>query len=279
MAVHHDASFTCSGDFGNYYALLCIDSFDEPILLNGKFMEGRQIILTPPGWKYAVTFPARYGDMLFLWHRDLFEKYLYKNHLEELIFESRKSMVWSDKTVVYGLFKKMESYFCDSGFQMDQTLESSLETFLDFYRKNTQSFKWSSSQETLAHSAFELFVDHWRNGINVAEACEKMNISRRSLEMSYKALWGTSPGQHLKMIKLFGVRKELILNIGTESISSILMRNGINHFGHFGSLYKSIFKENMKETLFRTKPTLLKENNLDCSGRTNCPVCEDCPLS
>ena len=247
--LHRDAAFTCKGDFADHYALIVIMPKAEPLRLNSRFISEPTILLTPPNWEYSVQFPHIYQDYLILWHKDLFEKKLAQNKLFDLMKDSQTAITWGHSKTADRFLTNIRMLFFHEKEKMEKQMDEALDFFIEFVISNKPKRMRSRPSRKTAYDAFDLLKDNHNKGINIAEACEILNTSRRTLELSYKKYFGVSPGQHLKVMKLFNIRKHLIESPNDSKVSEILQSQNIAHMGHFGVSYKELFQENMKQTL------------------------------
>lgn len=76
--------------------------------------------------------------------------------------------------------------------------------------------------------------------VSVAEICQQLGISRRTLQYCFKNLLNTTPMAYLRAERLNGVR----MRLRTEnSVTEAAAHWGFWHFGHFSQEYKKMFGE------------------------------------
>lgn len=86
------------------------------------------------------------------------------------------------------------------------------------------------------------------NPISVAELCESLDMSRRSLQYHFEQALHTSPIAFLRAERLNGVRHMLKT---VNSVTEAATHWGFWHFGHFSQEYKKMFGELPSETFKR----------------------------
>lgn len=104
-----------------------------------------------------------------------------------------------------------------------------------------------------AHALLEAQICAWvltrlDDPPTVAEMCEALGVSRRTLQNCFQATWGMGPLAWLNTLRLNVVRRHLK---SARSVTDIATQFGFCHFGHFASDYKALFGELPSETLQR----------------------------
>lgn len=86
----------------------------------------------------------------------------------------------------------------------------------------------------------ELTYSHQEQPLTIAELCESLSISRRSLQYHFEQALNTSPMAYLRAERLNGVRHMLKT---ANSVTEAATHWGFWHFGHFSHEYKKMFGE------------------------------------
>lgn len=81
---------------------------------------------------------------------------------------------------------------------------------------------------------------HYDSPISVADLCEHLDISRRTLQYSFQNYLNTNPVAYLRAERLNGVRRMLKT---ANSVTEAAAHWGFWHFGHFSQEYKKMFGE------------------------------------
>jgi len=104
-----------------------------------------------------------------------------------------------------------------------------------------------NQQQLLLHKSWKILADtrdivnmRQDNPITVAELCESLTISRRSLQYHFEQAINTSPVAYLRAARLNGVRQMLKT---ANSVTEAATHWGFWHFGHFSHEYKKMFGE------------------------------------
>jgi AraC family transcriptional regulator, ethanolamine operon transcriptional activator len=103
--------------------------------------------------------------------------------------------------------------------------------------------------------ARDYIQDGLADGISIVALCEAVGVSRRALELVFRAVLGTGPGHYVRTLQLNEVRRDLLSNPDSdESIGSIAAQHGIWHWSRFSRDYRAMFGELPSQTRLRTAP-------------------------
>jgi AraC family ethanolamine operon transcriptional activator len=115
--------------------------------------------------------------------------------------------------------------------------------------------KSETSPDVLRHKSWEVLTVtreminlRQDNPISVAELCESLDMSRRSLQYHFKQTLHTSPVAFLRAERLNAVRHMFKT---ANSVTEAATHWGFWHFGHFSQEYKKMFGELPSETFKR----------------------------
>ena len=93
---------------------------------------------------------------------------------------------------------------------------------------------------------------HLNRKVYVADVCEAVGLSERSLQYAFRDVWGVSPFEYLTIQRLHKARQELRrARPGQTTVSNVAIACGFWHFGRFSSAYKALFGESPSDTLKR----------------------------
>ena len=97
--------------------------------------------------------------------------------------------------------------------------------------------------------ARDIIEHHLTDGISITTLCRSTGVSRRSLELVFRAVVGMGPSGYLRTLQLNEVRCDLLADVDEEeSIGMIAARRGIWHLSRFSSYYRAMFGELPSET-------------------------------
>lgn len=126
--------------------------------------------------------------------------------------------------------------------------------------------KLTKGEETALAIRNQVYL-HMDGKIDIATLARQHNVSERTLQKSFKSLFGFAPTTFLRNMKLNLVYRDLkFADYGTEKVSNIAQKWGFMHMGRFSEYYTELFGENPSQTL---KRPCMKENSMadDCVER------------
>ncbi|HEX5393693.1 MAG TPA: helix-turn-helix domain-containing protein [Rhodocyclaceae bacterium] len=89
----------------------------------------------------------------------------------------------------------------------------------------------------------------WEEPVNIANVCEDLSVTRRTLQNAMQEVLGVSPQAYLKAIRLNGVRRALKnRNRINESIADVASEWGFWHLSQFAQDYFRLFGERPSDT-------------------------------
>jgi AraC-like DNA-binding protein len=99
------------------------------------------------------------------------------------------------------------------------------------------------ARSATVRAALDHMHAHASKPITVRHIAEAVHISTRGLHAAFVSETGRSPSEHLRAIRLEGVRAELCFAEPTESIAAIARRWGFVHLSRFAEAYERAFGE------------------------------------
>jgi len=102
-------------------------------------------------------------------------------------------------------------------------------------------------------TAFEVrsfLLNSLEETMTIQSIAEQFRVSDKTLESSFKSLFGITPKQFICLLKLNHAHQDLQLTYKeTTNVSDIAIKWGFSHFGRFSKEYKALFGELPSETL------------------------------
>jgi len=84
----------------------------------------------------------------------------------------------------------------------------------------------------------------------VAELCQRLRTSRRTLQDSFRQVADTTPVHYLRSVRLNAVRRRLISTHAADlGVAQAAADRGFGHLSHFAERYKALFGELPSQTL------------------------------
>ncbi len=104
----------------------------------------------------------------------------------------------------------------------------------------------------LVKQAEDYMLSHLAQPLTLADLCQALGTSSRTLSYGFQEMFGMSPIAYLKVLRLQGVYRALKVTEPTnQTIANIASRFGFWSLGHFTQDYKQMFGELPSETFKR----------------------------
>lgn len=135
-----------------------------------------------------------------------------------------------------------------------QWQELVLSTLLDMLDHSCVEPAMAASLQRRRHVvalAREYIMAHRSESITVPELCERVHVSRRTLQYCFEDVLGMSPMLYLRMVRLNGVRRQLQ---DGGAIGDVAGSWGLSNFSQFSSDYRKLFGQCPSASL-RSRPT------------------------
>lgn len=108
------------------------------------------------------------------------------------------------------------------------------------------------SRKHLVEQAQALAMESHSEPVTVSELCDRLGVSRRTLQYCFQQVLGTNPINYLRAIRLNRVRRELRTStVETLRVADVAAKWGFWHLSHFARDYRTLFGELPSETLGR----------------------------
>lgn len=107
----------------------------------------------------------------------------------------------------------------------------------------------SSPGSYIVEKCHRLTVKDRLNPPSVIDLCQRLRVSRRSVQNGFRSVAETTPVHYIRSIRLNGVRRELMsTRSGELSIGDAASRWGFFHLSHFAADYQDLFGELPSQT-------------------------------
>jgi len=208
------------------------------------------------------------GDIIFFDGGRSFNL-LTNNTMQFRIMTVKKSALGSLLPI---LIKALHKTIVDSDDLLSRTLRETWEYFSngvsrdkkDFHNAQTKIFQVLykllheqtpkeqklTKGENISLKIREQVYMHMDSKINIESLSEQHNISAKTMQNSFKSLFGFTPNKFLRHMKLNLVHRDLKhSNPDNNSVQKIANKWGFMHMGHFSGYYTKLFGENPSKTL------------------------------
>lgn len=107
----------------------------------------------------------------------------------------------------------------------------------------------SSTRSFIVEKCHRLVAEQMASAPSVVDLCERLQVSRRTLQNSFQAVAETTPLNYLRSVRLNGVRRILMSTQATQlSIGDAAAQWGFQHLSHFAAEYFELFAELPSQT-------------------------------
>jgi len=130
----------------------------------------------------------------------------------------------------------------DNAHEIDKMEHTIIETL----KQSLEGQKGVSSRLTKGEeTAFDIksyLLESLEETISIHSIAKKFKLSEKTIENSFRSLFGIKPKRFIRFLKLNHAHHDLKLaNVQTAQVSDIAIKWGFTHFGRFSSDYKSLF--------------------------------------
>jgi len=198
--------------------------------------------ISPPNLLIGLIVLERHQLMRLLSAEDQYflNLQLKEARIAKITFQAYFSLVNFLTTTMEKL--KSQPNICQNSHFVDEISASAIQLVTESLLNNREN-----QQHLLLHKSWKILADtrdivnmRQDNPITVAELCESLTISRRSLQYHFEQAINTSPVAYLRAARLNGVRQMLKT---ANSVTEAATHWGFWHFGHFSHEYKKMFGE------------------------------------
>lgn len=131
---------------------------------------------------------------------------------------------------------------CTNPVSCQQELTDWLLTMLDTSAVDGPVSKSFMRRQRIVLKAREHVLAHRDQAVTVPELCERLHVSRRTLQYCFEDVLDISPIQYLRLIRLNGARRHLRENSSkTLYVRDVAAEWGFWHFSQFSSDYRKLF--------------------------------------
>jgi AraC family ethanolamine operon transcriptional activator len=105
----------------------------------------------------------------------------------------------------------------------------------------------------LVRKVRQFLMDNSDRAISVPELCTAFQVSRRTLQYAFDRVIGMGPNAYLKILRLNGVRRDLMRRDKNISIQQAASDWGFWHLSQFAKDYRTLFRELPSATMKRAE--------------------------
>ncbi len=241
--------------------------FGVPLAASGAFRtQGREadectVLLLQGGEEFLFHMPKGMDLLGINFDRRLFEQAIAATpHPEELIALLRQAVVQitparlaESRRRLLGLFDRT-LLAADAGnpeteCRLEEALMAEFIALLTDPGCDKHQRHGSSPGSYIVEKCHRLTVDQRHSPPSVIDICQRLRVSRRSVQNSFRDVTGTTPIDYIRCIRLNGARRELVsTRAGELNIGDAAARWGFFHLSHFAADYQELFGELPSQT-------------------------------
>ena len=107
----------------------------------------------------------------------------------------------------------------------------------------------SSTQDFIVEKCHRMAMADTMNAPSVMELCERLHVSRRTVQNSFRAVADTTPLSYLRSVRLNGARRALMASRACDlTVGDAAGQWGFFHLSHFAAEYQELFGELPSQT-------------------------------
>lgn len=96
----------------------------------------------------------------------------------------------------------------------------------------------------LVRQAHRMTLDNLEEPLSVLQVCERLNVSRSTLQRSFITVTGLRPVEYLRTLRLNAARQRLqCTSVEQYTVARVALDTGFTHLGHFAAAYRNLFGE------------------------------------
>ncbi|WEK28849.1 MAG: helix-turn-helix transcriptional regulator [Candidatus Pseudomonas phytovorans] len=96
----------------------------------------------------------------------------------------------------------------------------------------------------LVRQTHQMALDFLDEPLSVLQVCERLNISRSTLQRSFLSVTGLRPVEYLRALRLNAARHRLqCTSVEQFTVARVACDVGFTHLGHFAGAYRDLFGE------------------------------------
>jgi AraC family transcriptional regulator, ethanolamine operon transcriptional activator len=230
--------------------------------LQGREADERSILILGGGDEFLFHMPQGMDMLAITFDRDTFESALeaspwsgdYRQWLRQPVARvPERRLAQCRERLLFLLGRSIEDVKGAAPGQAEEELERDLLEEItclladpDFDRNQRLP---SSPGSYIVDRCHQMTLSARQSPPSVIDLCERLRISRRTVQNSFRAVTETTPVNYIRCIRLNGVRRELLgSHSGELSIGDAAGRWGFFHLSHFAADYQALFGELPSQT-------------------------------
>jgi AraC family ethanolamine operon transcriptional activator len=230
--------------------------------INGRMGEADSIMVRPGDCEFELVTPADYAI-----YGIVIERQALMGAADQMGCQIDWSQLASAEVrhvqgaAKYACLLTLQELLCDDEAATDgksvaslalpqQALMLSLLSMLDASEVDSAVSNSFMRRQRIVALARDYVLAHRDQVITVPELCERLHVSRRTLQYCFEDVLGISPIQYLRIIRLNGARRHLRESLSdARTVRDVAADWGFWHFSQFSSDYRKLFGQSPSESL------------------------------
>ncbi|MFT7325486.1 MAG: AraC family ethanolamine operon transcriptional activator [Rhodoferax sp.] len=216
--------------------------------INGRLADADKIMVRPGHCEFELVTPADYATYGIVIQRDALVRAADQMGCQidwtrltgaqalEVSAASRASCLRTLSALL------SQQGICRNLVTCQQELTDLLLTMLDTSAVDGPMSNSFMRRQRIVAKARDYVLGHRDQAVTVPELCERLHVSRRTLQYCFEDVLDISPMQYLRLIRLNGARRHLRENLSNAlTVQDVATDWGFWHFSQFSSDYRKLF--------------------------------------
>jgi len=200
---------------------------------NRKFLNSGEVLILDDSTEFEIAFSHSVSIGVVSLRKDFANTYFpYLTNMLNKVYHDQNHTL---QNLVLQIREMTESSECDIQSKITESIKS-----LSLEKQNKISKKLSK-KETLIFNIRDYILENIEENITIGSLASEFNMSEKTLQTSFKKIFGYTPKKFIKLLKLNLVHKDIVKSDGSKTISEIVMKYEFRNFGLFSRNYKEMY--------------------------------------
>lgn len=225
--------------------------------INGHCIEKNQIMCRPGNQEFELITPHNFDIYGLVVEQEKLQMMADQQsiQLDWQQFMQQGSLTLPEQTItslrfILGVMLADQQHTRPAKIKHDVIMMALLESLQNSQPIRNESISFLRRQQIVAQVKDYLRL-HQGCSVTIHDLCTLCHVSRRTLQYSFETILGISPLRYLRLSRLNGARRELMIS-QTDSVADIAEKWGFWHLSQFTQDYKQLFNELPSITLSKS---------------------------
>jgi AraC family transcriptional regulator, ethanolamine operon transcriptional activator len=227
----------------------------------GRAVDADCVFVLQGGDEFMFHMPTGMDMLAITFDRSLFEQAItlapqpdeLANLLKQPVLKIPTGRLGDSRSRLLALFQQAlcatDNGLVEADHRLEEALVSEMVNLLTDPACDKRQRHSSSTGSYIVEKSHRLTLADKLNPPSVNELCQRLRVSRRSVQNGFRSVAETTPINYIRSVRLNGVRRELMTTRGAElSIGDAAARWGFFHLSHFAADYEELFGELPSQT-------------------------------